>query len=98
MGENQSMTNDELTVALETVVARTKVERYRDLCSDGVVSPWDQAGYQFLMGLLAQDPPECRDVTDAERLETPAARQYGLTGPPTCCGGSCSRATAGATL
>ncbi len=88
------MTNDELATALDRVVARTGVERYRWLCSaeNPHPKPNDPATWQAFVYLLAQDPPECRDVTDAKRMETPAARQ-GLTGPPVCCGGgSCSRA------
>jgi hypothetical protein len=86
--ERKTMTDQQLTEALDIVVGRTKHERYRELCADGTVHPWYQAQFQALMGIMATG--EHRDVTDEEALATPAARRHGLTGPPRCCGGMCS--------
>jgi hypothetical protein len=89
------ITDEQLADALEKVVSRTKVERFRTLCMvDGTCQPWDQAGYQALMLLMAEDPAPTGhvEVPDELKLATPAARRHGLTGPPRCgCGGgSCS--------
>jgi hypothetical protein len=85
------MTDAELNTALDIVVARTHHERFRALCLvDGTVTPWTQAGYQALIGVLATDPPPTGrfDVPEEAIVNTPAARRYGLTPRPRCgCGG-----------
>jgi hypothetical protein len=87
------MTQQQLDDALDQVLARTGVARYRVLCNvDGLCSPWDQAGYQALVYILAaiEEPRGHIEVPDCLKLATPAARRHGLTGPPKCGGGSCS--------
>jgi hypothetical protein len=87
--ERKTMTDQQLTEALDIVVGRTKHERYRELCSDENPNRWEAAQFQALIGLLATG--QYRDVEDSEALETPAARRWGLTGPPRyCAGGVCS--------
>jgi hypothetical protein len=88
------MTEQQLPDSVEQVVSRTEVERYRELCcADGLCTPWDQAGHQALMYVLAAipEPKGHIEVCDCLKLETPAARRYGLTEPPTYGrSGSCS--------
>jgi hypothetical protein len=93
-GGRGMITNEQLADALEKVISRTKVERFRQLCADGTVRPWVQAQYQALVYKMSLAPrPESLEITNEEASATPAARRHGLTGPPRCgCGngGSCS--------
>ena len=68
---------------LREAVEKMDNPRIRELAMvDGTCSPWNQALYQGLVIRLAHDPPIRGDVPIDEAAATPAARRYGLTGPP----------------
>lgn len=67
--------------ALEIVVSRTGVERYRDLCSDDNPDPETRAGYRSLMLTLAGQPPPIPTVIPDRPDPNSGIRLGG------CCGG-----------
>jgi hypothetical protein len=81
------MTDDELIAAVELVEQHTPLKHLRKICLvDGTVSPWRQAFHQALVyrqaaifrsgARPARRPP---NITIEEALDTPAARNHGLS-------------------
>ena len=71
-----------LEEAIEVVVARTKHERYRWLCSDENPDAWSREGYRLLMLELAGAPAPTPTPTPEDlALRAYVAKHGG------CCGG-----------